>query len=118
MCTLLGIVASHLGCFSRHLLKETPTTINEYHYKSNPELFDSNLKWSDLDAAKVKDFVTRLEVVYYEKNLDWKDMREVVDWKLYQLHKTASRTNKNRSMKQTDVEVGADICANQLPGSQ
>ena len=70
----------------------------DYEYNSYLETFNPETKWSALNSDGKRESIDRLKTKYNEKNLGWGN--HVAEWKLYQLHKTATTTNKNRSMKQ------------------
>ena len=71
----------------------------DYEYNSHLEIFNPETKWSSLNLDGKKESIGRLKTKCNEKNLGWAN--HVAEWKLYQLHKTAATTNKNRSVKQT-----------------
>lgn len=71
----------------------------EYHYKSNSTIFIPNTKWSELNSLQLEEILDKLGDQCRAKNLNWGNMDAVSRWKMYQLHKTAATTNKNKSIK-------------------
>jgi len=76
-------------------------TETRYFYNSNTDIFESNVMWSKLDAEKVKEAIARLEEQCRSKNLKLKYMQDVLYWRMYQHHKSAKTTNRNKFTKNT-----------------
>lgn len=74
-----------------------------YQYKMNIRLFDSAVSWKDLDWAQRSETVIRLKDWCAENKITWG--ATTAEWKLYQLHRTAEITEKNKKQTSTDTEI-------------
>ena len=74
-----------------------------YQYKMNIRFFDPTVSWKDLDRAQRDEAVTRLEDWCAGNGITWGVT--AAGWKMYQLHRTAGITEKNKQQTSTGTEM-------------